>query len=93
MYVRRMGLRRSCLGQDEEQDEVRQVEERVVEDCTPEAACFMVEPALGKTEKEKRDEGGVGEGLEEVVRGGEKGGGSDCQRDGGETPPPRCQDE
>ena len=53
----------------------------------PEAVCLFVEPALGEAEEEEREEGGVGEGLGDVVRGGEENGGTDCQRDGGVSPP------
>ena len=69
--VRFRGLR---LGQDEQQHEVRQVEESVIQDCAPEAAGLLVKPALGEAEEEKGDECRVGPRLGKVVGGGEEDG-------------------
>ena len=71
---RRHPRSKSCLGQDEQQHEVRQVEESVVQDRAPEASGLLVEPALGESEEEKGDERRVRPGLGEIVRGGEESG-------------------
>ena len=62
------------LGEDEEQHEVRQVEEPVVQDRAPEVAGLLVEPALGESEEEEGKKCGVGEWLRKVVGGREKNG-------------------
>ena len=46
----------------------------MVQDRAPEVAGLAVKPALGESEEEKGEEGGVGEGLREVVCGGEEDG-------------------
>jgi len=60
------------LGDEEEENEIRQVEEGVVQHRTPDAVGLPVEPALGEAEEEERDERCIRPGLRDVVRGGEK---------------------